>query len=437
MMARDDAAAWARGLDAVVGRIGPRFGRKEPRRRATAYLKGLLAPVERKNGWQLAEAAGDRTPDGMQDFLARMRWDADLVRDDLRAYVVEHLGDPAAVLVLDETGFVKKGTKSVGVQRQYSGTAGRIETCQIGVFLGYASKNGRALIDRALYLPQSWTEDRARCREAGVPEDAVFTTKPKLGRQMLARALAAGVPCAWVVGDSVYGADYALRRWIESHGRGYVLTVTSGQRLGLARVDDWVADLPPTVWQRLSAGDGSKGPRLYDWAYVPYRSDAAPGWRKGLLVRRTIAAAPADKEKVTFYLTLAPAATPLAELVHVAGTRWTIEACFEAAKGEVGLDQYEVRSWTGWHRHITLAMLAHAYLTVLRKAAIGGQGRRQRRSQSRAAAAHAPRSAPAAVAPRLGTSPGSRCRSRLVALAATASAAGAPLALETANKIPA
>ena len=196
----------------------------------------------------------------------------------------------------------------------------------------------------------------------------MFTTKPKLARQMLVRALAAGVPCAWVVGDSVYGADYALRRWIEQQRRGYVLTVTSGQRLGLARVDDWVADLPPTAWQRLSAGDGSKGPRLYDWAYVPCRSDAAPGWRKGLLIRRK----PAKPADLTFYLTLAPQGTPLITLVRVAGTRWTIEACFEAAKGEVGLDDYEVRSWTGWHRHITLAMLGHAYLAVLRKAAIGG-----------------------------------------------------------------
>ncbi len=428
MTACDETAAWARGLEAVVGRIAPRFGRKEPRRRALAYLKGLLAPMERKNGWQLAEAAGDRTPDGMQDFLGRMRWDADLVRDDLRAFVVEHLGDPAAVLVLDETGFVKKGTKSVGVQRQYSGTAGRIENCQIGVFLGYASRKGQALIDRALYLPQSWTADHARCAEASVPENVVFATKPKLGRQMLARALAAGVPCAWVVGDSVYGADYALRRWIERHRRGYVLTVTSGQRLGFARVADWAAGLPPAAWQRLSAGDGAKGPRLYDWAYIPYPSDAAAGWRKGLLIRRKLAR-PAD---LTFYLTLAPENTPLATLVRIAGTRWTIEACFEAAKGEVGLDDYEVRSWTGWHRHITLAMLAHAYLAVLRKAASGGE-REGHRSQRRIAAPHRTRAAPPALASRLDAPAQARSRLCLVTLAATTSAAGAPMPLETTN----
>src|SRR3954466_6231835 len=213
-----EAEGWARGLDEVVARLAPRFGRIEPRRRASAYLRGLLAPLGRKNGWQLAEAAGDRTPDGMQDFLSRMRWDADAVRDDLRAYVVEHLGNPEAVLVLDETGFVEKGEKSAGVQRQYSGTAGRVENCQIGVFLGYASRHGRALIDRALYLPEGRAGDAGRRAGAGVPREIAFTTKPKLGRAMLERALDAGVPCSWVTGDSVYGADRALRRRIEARG---------------------------------------------------------------------------------------------------------------------------------------------------------------------------------------------------------------------------
>ena len=199
----NEAKGWARALDELMGRLASRFRRVEPRRRALAYLRGLLAPVERKNGWQLAEAAGDRTPDGMQDFLSRMRWDAEAVRDDLRAYVVEHLGDPGAVLVLDETGFLKKGTKSAGVQRQYSGTAGRVENCQIGVFLGYASRYGRALIDRALYLPEGWAADPSRRSGAGVPEEVAFTTKPKLGLRMLERALDAGVPCSWVTGDSV------------------------------------------------------------------------------------------------------------------------------------------------------------------------------------------------------------------------------------------
>jgi SRSO17 transposase len=397
MAATDEAVDWAQGLDRLVEQIAPRFRRVEPRRRVRAYLQGLLAPVERKNGWQLAENAGDRTPDGVQDFLARMRWDADQVRDDLCSYVVAHLGDADGVLVLDETGFVKKGTKSVGVQRQYSGTAGRIENCQIGVFLGYASRHGHALIDRALYLPEVWTNDPARRRAAGVPEDTVFAPKPQLGRQMLARAFAAGVPCRWVTGDSVYGADYALRRSIERNGRGYVLAVTRTQRLGFKTVADWLEDVPAGAWQRLSAGEGAKGPRLYDWVHLPCGWLEAPdGWQKGLLIRRKLA----HPEVFTFYLTLAPEAAGLSDLVRVAGTRWTIEASFEAAKGEVGLDQYEVRSWTGWHRHITLAMLAHAYLGVLRRAA-GGEKRRGR-SQSRSAAVHRAGSAPSALAPGLG-----------------------------------
>src|ERR671933_2163346 len=270
MAVMDEAVDWAGGLDAVVEQIAPRFRRVEPRRRVRAYLQGLLAPVERKNGWQLAENAGDRTPDGVQDFLARMRWDADQVRDDLQAYVVAQLGDADAMLVLDETGFIKKGTKSVGVQRQYSGTAGRIENYQIGVFLGYASRNGHALIDRALYLPEGWIEDRPRCRQAGIPDEVAFASKPTIGRAMLERALAAEVPCAWVTGDSVYGADTSLRRAIEQAGKGYVLAVTSAQRLGFRPVVDWAEEVAEDGWVRLSAGDGAKGPRLYDWAYRPH-----------------------------------------------------------------------------------------------------------------------------------------------------------------------
>ena len=421
----NEAKGWARALDELMGRLGPRFGRVEPRRRALAYLRGLLAPVERKNGWQLAEAAGDRTPDGMQDFLGRMRWDADAVRDDLRAYVVEHLGDPGAVLVLDETGFVKKGTKSAGVQRQYSGTAGRVENCQIGVFLGYASRHGRALIDRALYLPEGWAGDPARRAGAGVPAAVAFTTKPKLGAAMLERALDAGVPCSWVTGDSVYGADRTLRRRIEARGGlGHVLAVTSGQRLGGRRVDAWAAGVPPEAWHRLSAGEGAKGPRLYDWAYLPYRG-APPGWATGLLVRRKLD----EPDELTFHLTLAPEGTDLATLVRVAGTRWTIEACFEAAKGEVGLDEYEVRSRTGWHRHVTLAMLAHAYLAVVREAAAGG--RAAARPRRGAAAADRARGAPAALGPALGAPARSGGRPRLVTLAPTPPAARPPLPLAT------
>ena len=435
-MSREDAERWAQGLEAVMDRIGGRFGRVEPRRRAQAYLRGLLSPVARKNGWQLAEVAGDRTPDGVQDFLARAHWDADLVRDDLRAYVIEHLGDAQAVLVLDETGFLKKGNKSCGVQRQYSGTAGRIENCQIGVFLGYASPSGQALIDRALYLPQSWAGDPERRAVASVPETITFATKPKLGRALLERAFAAGMPCAWVVGDSVYGADHALRRCIEQYGRGYVLTVTSAQRLGLKPVEDWLEDVPARAWQRPSAGDGAKGPRLYDWAYLPYRAPTAPSWQKGLLIRRKIK----KPEEFTFYLTLAPAAATLAELVRVAGMRWTVESCFEAGKGEVGLDQYEVRSWTGWHRHITLALFAHAYLAALRKAAGGEKIRMGNRDRScsaaGSAAAHRARAAPPALVSGVGTAARSRTRSCLVDMAATAPTARSPLPLETTNASP-
>jgi SRSO17 transposase len=426
----EDAEGWAQGFDELAARIGSRFRRVEPRRRALAYLRGLLAPVARKNGWQLAEAAGDRTPDGVQDFLSRMRWDADAVRDDLRAYVVEHLGDPEAVLVRDETGFVKEGTKSVGVQRQYSGTAGRIENCQIGVFLAYAGRHGRALIDRALYLPESWAGAPERRAAARVPAAVRFATKPKLGRAMLARALEAGVPFTWVTADSVYGGDYALRRWLQDRRLGYVLAVTGAQRLGFERVEDRAEAVPPEGWHRLSAGDGAKGPRLYDWAYATYPSDAVPGWGKGLLIRRPIAA----PDELTFYLTHAPDTVGLKDLVRVAGTRWAIESCFEAAKGEVGLDEYEVRSWTGWHRHVTLALLAHAYLAVVRKAAVGGRG--GARPGRGVAAAHRAGDPPPAPAPGLGQRARTRRRPGLVALATPPPAAGPPLPLAATNPPP-
>jgi SRSO17 transposase len=420
MVTQSDVQSWATGLEEVVERIAPRFGRAEPRRRARSYLRGVLAPVERKNGWQLAEAVGDATPDGVQDFLSRVHWDANAVRDDLQAYVVQHLGDPDGVAVLDETGFLKKGMKSAGVQRQYSGTAGRIENCQIGVFLGYAGRHGQALIDRALYLPAEWAKDGERRREARIPADIPFATKPKLGLAMLERARQAGVPFAWITGDSVYGADHAIRRWAEQHRRGYVLAVTSGQYLGQRPVTSWIKGLPRKRWQRLSAGDSAKGPRLYDWVRIPY-GGAAPGFQCALLVRRSIA----DPTALTFYLTHAPTRTSLARLGRVAGLRWPIESLFE---GEVGLDQYEVRSWGGWHRHITLAMFALAYLTVVRKDAIGGCGPDEPRR--RAVATHRARG----QTPALGTgqpdaTPAAR-RPALVSMATHASAtcAARPLA---------
>ena len=269
----EEVRAWAAGLDALHARIAGRFARAEPRRRVLAYLRGLLGPVGRKNGWQLAEHAGERTPDGMQRLLSTADWNPDLVRDDLRAYVVEHLGDPAAVLVADETGFLKKGTTSVGVQRQYSGTAGKVDNCQLGVFLAYASSSGRAFIDRELYLPQSWVDDRTRCRAARVPVEVGFQTKPQLARVMLERALDAGVPASWVTADEVYGGDPARRRWLEGRGVCYVLAVKASEPLetttqGSARATavQLAAGVPVEQWVACSAGHGAKGRRLYDWA---------------------------------------------------------------------------------------------------------------------------------------------------------------------------
>lgn len=310
----------------------------------------------------------------MQDLLSRAVWDAEAVRDDLRAYVVEHLGDPDAVLVVDETGFLKKGAKSVGVQRQYSGTAGRIENCQIGVFLAYASPQGRAFLDRALYLPQIWAADDARRTEAGVPAAIAFQTKPALAQAMLAQALGAGVPFAWVTGDEVYGGDRRLRLWLEEHHLAHLLAIKATEPLwavtdrGPAQVAaaDLIAALPAEAWVRLSAGAGAKGPRRYDWAWLPIRPLPAPGKGYWLLARRSLN----DPSDLAYYVGFGPAETSLATLVRVAGTRWAIETCFEEAKGEVGLDEYEVRRWDGWHRHVTLCLLAHAVLAVTRAAAV-------------------------------------------------------------------
>ena len=371
---REEIVGWREGLDALHARIAGRFARAEVRARVGRYLTGLVGRVERKNGWQLAEALGEAGPQGVQRLLNAAHWDADAVRDDLRAYVAEHLGAPDGVLVLDETGFLKKGTKSVGVKRQYSGTAGRIENCQIGVFLAYASRRGHAFLDRELYLPQEWATDQERRVEAGVPPTIAFATKGHLARRMLARAFAAEVPAAWVTGDTVYGDDGRLRRWLEEQQRPYVLavscshTVRRGSQSQQQRVDALIATVPADAWQRLSAGAGSQGPRWYDWAYVPLPSASQPGMHHWVLARRSVS----DPGEVAYYRAFGPAATPLTALVRVAGTRWAIEESFERAKDAVGLDQYEVRRWTAWYRHITLALLAHAYLEVTRLHASAG-----------------------------------------------------------------
>jgi len=365
-VALETAHTWALWLTEVQRRIMPHFARREARHRVWAYLRGLLSPVERKNGWQVAEAVGDTTPYGIQHLLGRARWDAAEVCKALRAYIVEHLGDPQAVLVVDETGVLKKGQHSAGVARQYSGTAGRVENCQIGVFLTYASTQGHVLLDRELYLPQAWTDDVERCERAGIPPERPFVTKPQLARQMLERAFDAAVPAAWVAGDSVYGDNRPLREWLEERTQAYVLTVSGKEyvwRTGRQwQVKTLLAMLEEEGWCRLRAGDGTKGPRWYDWRWLPLAAPLQPHWRRWLLVRRSLS----DPTERTAYVVCAPETTALATVVQVVGRRWTIERCFEEAKGEVGLDQYEVRHWTGWYRHITLAMWAYALLAVLR-----------------------------------------------------------------------
>ncbi|MCX4098589.1 IS701 family transposase [Nocardia sp. alder85J] len=364
-------AVWVAGLDDLFARVAGRFYRAEPRLRARAYVRGLLAPLAGKNGWTLAEAAGDVTPDGMQRLLNKAAWDVDGVRDDVRAYAVEHLGDRDGVLVVDETGFLKKGVKSAGVQRQYSGTAGRIENCQLGVFCAYASVKGRTLIDRELYLPKSWTDDRRRCAEANVPDNVEFATKATLAKQMLARALDAGVPARWVTADEAYGGDYKFRTWLEGRRIGYVVAVPRSRTIpitaGSTRADHLVAQAPPQAWKRLSCGAGAKGPRLFDWAVASlpvYEWTTAPGWSRWLLARRALTPNSKGELEIAYYMCCAPTGTSDAELIRVAGTGWAVEDCFQTAKTEVGLDQYQVRRYDAWYRHITLAMLAHTYLAV-------------------------------------------------------------------------
>lgn len=357
----------------LSGRIAPRFKRAEVRSRVGRYLRGLLASVERKNGWQMAEELGEPDAHGVQRLLAEADWNEEAVRDDLRAYVIEQLGEVGGILAVDETGFLKKGKKSAGVARQYSGTAGRRENSQIGVFLLYASSKGAAFIDRALYLPEEWTIDRVRCREAGIPDEVEFATKGELAQQMLARAFAAEVPADWVVGDTVYGYD-ELRLWLEEQGKNYVLAVPETHMVWVQGrqqpVELVAALLPEEAWVVLSAGEGSKGPRLYEWAWLqlPEETQAASGRLRWVLIRRSLA----DRSQRAYYRASGPAQTTLPELVRVTGSRWQIEEGYEQSKGEIGLDQYEVRTWRAWYRYVTLALLAYAVLVVMR-----GQARTQ------------------------------------------------------------
>jgi SRSO17 transposase len=366
---------WAEELDVVTARLGRHFARSEPRRRAGQYLRGLLSTVERKNGWPPAEHAGDERPYGVPHLLSRADWDPDPVRDDLAAYVAEHLGHPDGVLIVDETGFLKKGTRSAGVRRQYSGTAGRIENCQIGVFLAYAPPRGRAFLDRELYLPEEWAEDTDRRRAAGVPETVRFAPKTAQARRMVERALDAGVPAAWVAADAVYGSDSKSRSAVERRGLGYVVGVRSDRSVCVGfrqvRAAKLPAEAPAGAWHRLRCGGGSKGPRLFDWAICPVNSPEPQEYARWLLVRRDVD----DPREVADFLCGGPPGTTIEKQVAVAGVRWAIEECFSLAKGDCGLDHYEVRSWTGWHRHVTLALFAHAPWTVIRSRA-ASPGRR-------------------------------------------------------------
>lgn len=362
------AAAWARELEAVAARIGAFVPRLESRDRLGRFMRVTVAGDTRRNGWQLAEAAAEATPHGMQRLVASAAWDVDGVRDDLRMYVVEALGTKDSVLIVDETGFLKKGRKSAGVQRQYSGTAGRVENCQIGVFLAYATARGHAFVDRELYVPESWHADRPRCHEAGIPDTLAFRTKPQLAQGMLARAFAAGLAPTWVLGDTVYGNDRALRLWLEAQQQAFLLAVRSDESLWVwqhgtprQRKVCLVADaVPDTAWKRRSAGAGSKGPRVYDWAVVPLARVGAKG-QHALLVRRHLVTG-----ERAYYVVFTPRRVTMGTLVQVAGRRWAIEQGFETSKQEIGLDQYEVRTYAAWYRFMTLTLYAHAFLAAMR-----------------------------------------------------------------------
>jgi len=375
MAASLEVSGWRAELEGLLARFGRLFVRAEPREQAGRYLEGLLGPVERKNGWQLAEHLGDARPWRTQRVLSHVLWDEGAARDLCREHAVERLGAEDAVLVVDETGFPKKGRHSAGVARQYCGTLGKVENCQVGVFLAYGSRRGHALIDRRLYLPEAWAGDAERRRAAKIPDEVPFLTKPAIAREMIARALDAGVPCEWVLGDEVYGADRRLRLMLEGRGKPYLLTIRSNDELeadldggvGRHQPRQLARSLPARAWRRLSAGAGTKGERLYDWARLrlvrPRRvGGEAPAGEHWLLVRRSIA----DPEDLAYFVAFAPPGLRLVDLARVAGRRWLVEECFEAAKQEVGLADYEVRSWRGWHRHVTLAMLALALLAGLR-----------------------------------------------------------------------
>jgi len=389
----EDFDQWADSFAAFHAHFGTLFGRRETRDQAGKYLRGLLAPIERKNSWQVAEAIGDATPDRTQRLLGRVDWDANAARDILEDFVSETFGDPEGIGVVDETGILKKGTGSVGVQRQYSGTAGKVENCQMATVLTYASAMGHVCLDRRLYLPEGWCEDKERRKKVKVPDEIVFQTKPEQAVAMLEHAWERGVPMRWVTGDEVYGDAPRLRQSVQAHGRWYVLAVSSTTPIWRERplveepgpsprgrprtkvrlapdasastsVSSVVRAWSSERWERFSVAEGEKGPRLYDWGRerVIESRDQLPGPEVWLMARRSIN----TPTEIAYYLAWAPPDTTLPTLARVAATRYTVEQCIEEAKGEVGFDHYQVRFWPSWHRHITLVMMAHAWLASIK-----------------------------------------------------------------------
>ncbi|MQW86406.1 IS701 family transposase [Sinorhizobium saheli] len=384
---------WRHALADMKQFLAPAFKRVEQRASASTFIDGVLSRAERKTGWMLAEEAGLDRPYRLQSLLGRSSWSADALCDRVRRYVADALGDADGVLVVDETGFVKKGEHSVGVTRQYSGTAGRVENCQVGVFAAYASRFGHALIDRRLYLPKGWAESQARRVKACVPEEVAFATKPAMAREMVSRILDEGIPCAFVLADAVYGSDYKFRRMLEKRGQAYVLAIRSNHVLRF--LEEWqfvetdpatlVSDLEGQTWQPLSAGEGAKGPRLYDWVRLPLNWETEEGFTRWLLARRSLR----DPDAIAYYFAYAPTQATLADLAAAAGLRWTIEECFLRAKDDLGLDHCEARSSHGWHRHMSLVMAAAAFLARItaqqRREAFGKQNERSPAAQVAAA----------------------------------------------------
>jgi SRSO17 transposase len=359
---RADLDTWESEFRSVCMRMGHLFFRPEPRRHAEQYLRGLMAPLERKNGWTIAEHMGEKEPKAMQRFLNLTPWDADALRDIVRDYAIEHLGDPRGILVADPTGFAKKGKKSAGVQRQYSGTLGRVDNCQIGTFLAYVNTSReRVLIDRELYIPEkTWLGDRERCAEAGIPGELTFSTRPEQVIAMIDRARRGRVPFAWFTADEEFGQNPGLRSYLEETMTAYIMGIPKNTKFTTARgervvVSEFVKCLPPNTWQRRACGIGAKGFRVYDWALID--SDHPD---HQYMIRRSL-----DDGELAFYHCYNPRHESFGELVRVAGARWPVEECFEAGKGEVGLDNYQVRLYHAWYRHITLAMLSHTFLSVI------------------------------------------------------------------------